>query len=75
MLIEVDPSSSCDICSETHDWGNPQWTPHIINCSHIFCAECLDQVSPTKCPMCREIFFCGEVQKLPCRSHIVCPEG
>ncbi|KAF9067914.1 hypothetical protein BDP27DRAFT_1422356 [Rhodocollybia butyracea] len=69
-MLVVDPSSSCDVCLEAYDWENPQRTPHIIDCGHVFCAECLDQVFPTKCPMCRKIFLPSEVQKL----HVDCTQ-
>ncbi|KAJ3792869.1 hypothetical protein GGU11DRAFT_692835 [Lentinula aff. detonsa] len=64
-MLVVDPSSSrCDICLDPFEWNSTDRTPHIINCGHVFCAECLHQVFPTSCPLCRELFEPSEVRKL-----------
>ncbi|KAJ3784781.1 hypothetical protein GGU10DRAFT_270719 [Lentinula aff. detonsa] len=64
-MLVVDPSSSrCDICLDPFEWNSTDRTPHIINCGHVFCAECLHQVFPTRCPLCRELFEPSEVRKL-----------
>ncbi|KAJ3841587.1 hypothetical protein F5878DRAFT_531418 [Lentinula raphanica] len=67
-MLVVDPSSSCDICLEPFEWNSTDRTPHIIDCGHVFCAECLHQVFPTKCPLCRKLFLPSEIRKL----HVEC---
>ncbi|KAE9399610.1 hypothetical protein BT96DRAFT_1019394 [Gymnopus androsaceus JB14] len=67
-MLVVDPRSTCDICLEPYEWDNYLRTPHVIDCGHVFCAQCLHQVFPTKCPMCRKVFLPSEVHKL----HIEC---
>ncbi|KAJ3862796.1 hypothetical protein EV359DRAFT_65337 [Lentinula novae-zelandiae] len=61
---------SCDICLEPFEWDIIQRSPHIIDCGHVFCAECLHQVFPTKCPLCRKLYLPSEIRKLhvECRS-------
>ncbi|KIK57325.1 hypothetical protein GYMLUDRAFT_98670 [Collybiopsis luxurians FD-317 M1] len=63
-MLVVEPSSSCDVCLEPYEWDDIQRTPHIIDCGHVFCAQCLDRVSPTRCPVCRKLFLPSEVRKL-----------
>ncbi|KAF5390912.1 hypothetical protein D9757_004036 [Collybiopsis confluens] len=63
-MLVVEPSSSCDVCLEPYDWDDVQKTPHIIDCGHVFCAQCLEQVIPTRCPICRKLFYSSEVRKL-----------
>ncbi|KAJ4498818.1 hypothetical protein C8R41DRAFT_102452 [Lentinula lateritia] len=70
-MLVVDVSSSCDICLEPFEWDFTQRSPHIIDCGHVFCAECLHQVFPTKCPLCRKLYLPSEIRKLhvECRSQ------
>ncbi|KAJ3777921.1 hypothetical protein FB446DRAFT_800833 [Lentinula raphanica] len=50
------------------------YSPHITDSNnfllegHVFCAECLHQVFPTKCPLCRKLFLPSEIRKL----HVEC---
>ncbi|GAW09052.1 protein lysine methyltransferase [Lentinula edodes] len=69
-FFENSNKRSCDICLEPFEWDFTQRSPHIIDCGHVFCAECLHQVFPTKCPLCRKLYLPSEIRKLhvECRS-------
>ncbi|KAI0029577.1 hypothetical protein K488DRAFT_88576 [Vararia minispora EC-137] len=74
MPLNVDPSSTCDICMDPfqvpgHE-ADPSKTPHCISCGHIFCRSCLLNVLETEgmeypvCPHCRKPYRRDKVKPL-----------
>ncbi|OBZ78377.1 hypothetical protein A0H81_01984 [Grifola frondosa] len=61
-MLVVHPSSTCDVCLEPYNWTTPRNAPHAIQCGHIFCQQCLENLHPSVCPLCRKSF--GSVKKL-----------
>ncbi|KIP03707.1 hypothetical protein PHLGIDRAFT_226823 [Phlebiopsis gigantea 11061_1 CR5-6] len=41
----------CPICQEHFGVGRQMWN---IACGHVFCGECLFDIDPRVCPLCRE---------------------
>ncbi|KAF8066654.1 hypothetical protein FPV67DRAFT_1495829 [Lyophyllum atratum] len=63
MPLIIHPSSCCDVCLEPLTYDEPR-PPFAIPCGHIFCIECLHQMHPSICPLCRKPFIPDRSKKL-----------
>lgn len=53
-MLTVGAGSSCDVCLEP--FGADEKCPCSIVCGHVFCAECLHNLTRPACPLCRHGF-------------------
>ncbi|KAJ6482486.1 hypothetical protein C8R45DRAFT_303164 [Mycena sanguinolenta] len=53
-MLSLGPGSACDVCLDP--FGAESKAPCSITCGHVFCVNCLQQVSRPTCPMCRTPF-------------------
>ncbi|KAJ7251110.1 hypothetical protein B0H12DRAFT_1018771 [Mycena haematopus] len=53
-MLSLGPGSACDVCLEP--FGAELKAPCSITCGHVFCLNCLQQVSRPTCPLCRTPF-------------------
>ncbi|TDL20305.1 hypothetical protein BD410DRAFT_377099 [Rickenella mellea] len=63
-MLVVHPSSTCDVCLEPYSWDAIATTPHSIACGHVFCNQCLRNLNPRNCPLCRRPFVIERIRKL-----------
>ncbi|KAJ7071206.1 hypothetical protein C8F01DRAFT_1109541 [Mycena amicta] len=52
MPFVIHPTTYCDVCLEAYTNS----APYAIPCGHIFCENCLRNVEPSNCPLCRRPF-------------------
>ncbi|CAA7257507.1 unnamed protein product [Cyclocybe aegerita] len=53
-MLSLGAGSSCDICFEI--FGQDLKAPCSIACGHVFCIECIAQLTTRLCPLCRSEF-------------------
>ncbi|KAK0443117.1 uncharacterized protein EV420DRAFT_1278094 [Desarmillaria tabescens] len=53
-MLCLGSGSTCDVCLEP--FGNDTKAPCSIECGHVFCLNCLNQITRLKCPLCRSRF-------------------
>ncbi|KAF7377574.1 RING-type domain-containing protein [Mycena sanguinolenta] len=53
-MLSLGPGSACDVYLEP--FGAESKAPCSITCGHVFCVNCLQQVSRLTCPLCRTPF-------------------
>ncbi|KAF5375001.1 hypothetical protein D9758_000462 [Tetrapyrgos nigripes] len=74
----LERGAACDVCYEVYD--KAQRVPSMIPCGHMFCSQCLNQISSQarisyqaalKCPMCRAPFRATDIVRLLVDVHAV----
>ncbi|EFI26676.1 hypothetical protein CC1G_15447 [Coprinopsis cinerea okayama7 len=53
-MLVAGSTSACDVCLEP--FGGDSKAPCTITCGHVFCVDCLANINPPLCPLCRKIF-------------------
>ncbi|KIJ97217.1 hypothetical protein K443DRAFT_681693 [Laccaria amethystina LaAM-08-1] len=53
-MLTLGAGSSCDVCLEP--FGDNEKCPCSIVCGHVFCADCLHNLTRPACPLCRHAF-------------------
>lgn len=68
-VFDLKANAKCVICQNV--WIDPQ----VVNCSHIFCTQCLDTLTANhdvKCPLCNAlILFRMKLPQLACLSNTI----
>ncbi|KAF8915671.1 hypothetical protein CPB85DRAFT_1217506 [Mucidula mucida] len=62
MPFLLGSGSQCDVCLET--FSAEERAPCSIECGHVFCLKCLNSLTRSKCPLCRQRFDPRSLVKL-----------
>lgn len=61
-MLSIAPASMCDVCLDSFGPGDK--TPCSIQCGHVFCEACLNNINRGSCPLCRTHFDQRAIVKL-----------
>ncbi|KAL0575426.1 hypothetical protein V5O48_006542 [Marasmius crinis-equi] len=53
-MLCLSTGSACDVCLEP--FGGELKAPSALECGHVFCTGCLNQITRTSCPLCRKSY-------------------